>query len=140
MWVHAGGRARWAARLGAGACAAVALSMGQARADGSADTGSIPPLPTASQPMGAPATQVVVKGTRRGLVKVAIPPVAGAQDVSEVLVDTATRDLVGSGMFRMVDPRGLLVDRGEGLALDVEAWRTSGVDVIVKGRSSVRGG
>jgi TolB protein len=104
------------------------------------DTSPMPPLPTASQPMGGPATQVFVKGTRRGLFKVAIPPIAGAKDVSDLLVDTATRDLVGCGMFRMIDPRGLPVDRGEGLGLDVNAWRTSGADAVVKGRSSVRGG
>jgi TolB protein len=139
MWVHAGGRARWGARGGAVACVALAMVVGHARADGLADSGSIPPLPNATQPMGAPATQVVVKGARRALFRVAIPPAGGAADVSDVLVDTATRDLVGCGMFRMVDPRGLPVDRSEGLSLDVGAWRTSGVDVVVKGRSSVRG-
>jgi TolB protein len=95
---------------------------------------------TATPPPPGGITTIVVQGGSRSLFKIAVTPLPGDQQVSNTVVDTATRDFTLSSLFQVLDPKSFTANlEKEGLSIDPASWRNVGAEGVVKGNASMRG-
>jgi TolB protein len=120
------------------ACLASSMHTVRARAEPpQLDNAVAAPLPSVV-PVAA-STPAAAHG-RHGAFKIVMAPITGANDVSNLLVETASHDFSSSPLFRVADVKGLPVNlTAEGFGIDPAPWKLANVDAVIKGQSSVRG-
>lgn len=115
-------------------------AMGLPRAHAQGPSSAPAPLPTAVGPTGGPVTQIMVQGGNRALLRIAVPRLLGADDLSTSVVETASRDFTLSSIFQVLDPKSFTANvQGEGLGIDVSSWRNVGAEGVVKGSTTSKG-
>lgn len=74
---------------------------------------------------------IEITGAGASRIPVSIADFAGDPTLSRIVVGTVRADLERSGLFKLVDPAGMMLD--ENAAIDYPAWKARGADAIAAG-------
>lgn len=118
--------------------AAAAMLIAASPAIAESPTTATLPHAMAAAPRGP---QVVVNGTTRGPIRLALTSVLGKKEISDAVLEIEAGDFAQSSMFHVLEAKEIHVNvDAEGLRFDPKAWKADNAEGVVKAESSLHGG